>query len=96
MLLCDPKKRCAPPFRIVADDAGRPLADRLARDGTTGRLPAIMRAPRNCSGRAATALTLPAPKRPALTVDIARPTCTLCRFAWFENRIPLCNGWMPP
>jgi hypothetical protein len=47
MLLCDPKKRCAPPLRIVADDAARPLADRLARDGTTGRLPAIIRAPRN-------------------------------------------------
>src|SRR5579864_5442905 len=47
MLLCDPKKRCAPPLRIVADDAARPLADRLARDGTTGRLPAIILAPRN-------------------------------------------------
>lgn len=77
MLLCDPKKRCEPPFRIVAADAARPLADRLAREGTTGRLPAIMRAPRSCSRDAPTPFTRPAPKCPALTVDMARPICSL-------------------
>jgi len=49
-LLCtDPKKRSEPPLRTVDGAAARPLADRLARDGTTGRFPAIMRAPFNCS-----------------------------------------------
>lgn len=72
-LLCDPKK-CSEPLRTVDGAAARPLADRLARDGTTGRLPAIMRAPPNCSRVAAAAVTWPAPKRPALTVDIARET----------------------
>jgi hypothetical protein len=38
-----PKKRCAVPC-TVPGAAARPLADRLARDGTTGRLPVIMRA----------------------------------------------------
>jgi hypothetical protein len=38
-----PKKRCAVPC-TVAGAAARPLADKLARDGTTGRLPVIMRA----------------------------------------------------
>ena len=46
-LLCtDPKKR-SEPFRTVEGAAARPLADKLARVGTTGRLPAIMRAPFN-------------------------------------------------
>jgi hypothetical protein len=48
MLLRVPKKRCEPLLRIVEGAAARPLADRLERDGTTGRLPAIMRAPLNC------------------------------------------------
>lgn len=74
MLLCVPKKRCDPPLRIVEGAAARPLADRLARDGTTGRLPAIMCAPLICSRVAATALTRPAPNRLAPTVDIARKT----------------------
>jgi len=73
ILLCtDPKKRSGP-LRTVDGAAARPLADKLARDGTTGRLPAIMRAPFNCSRLAAPAVTRPAPKCPALTVDIARP-----------------------
>ena len=38
-----PKKRCAVPC-TVPGAAARPLADKLARDGTTGRLPVIMRA----------------------------------------------------
>jgi hypothetical protein len=47
-LLCaDPKKCCEPLLRIVDGAAARPLADKLAREGTTGRLPAIMRAPLN-------------------------------------------------
>ena len=63
MLLCaDPKKRSEPPLRTVDGAAARPLADKLARDGTTGRLPAIMRAPLICSRLAATALTRPVPK----------------------------------
>jgi hypothetical protein len=61
-LCTDPKKRSDPPLRIVEGAAARPEADRLAREGTTGRLPAIMRAPFNCSGLAAIALTWPAPK----------------------------------
>lgn len=77
VLLCDPKKRSEPPLRIVDEDAARPLADRLARDGTTGRLPAICRAPLICERVAAIALTRPAPKRPAPTVDIAPITCSL-------------------
>ena len=48
--------------------------DKLARDGTTGRFPAIMRAPLSCSCVAADAVTWPAPKRPAPTADIAPPT----------------------
>ena len=48
-LLCtEPKKRSEPPLRTVDGAAARPLAERLARDGTTGRLPAIMRAPFSC------------------------------------------------
>ncbi len=38
-----PKKRCAVPCTVPGAGA-RPLADKLARDGTTGRLPVIMRA----------------------------------------------------
>jgi hypothetical protein len=72
-LLCtDPKKRSEPPLRMVDGAAARPLADRLARDGTTGKLPAIMRAPLNCWRVTWEAATLPAPKRPAPTVDMAR------------------------
>jgi len=76
MLLCVPKKRCEPPFRIVEGAAARPLADKLARDGTTGKLPAIIRAPLNCSGRTATGLA-PAPNRPAFTAENAPPMWTL-------------------
>lgn len=72
MLLCVPKKRSEPPLRIVDGAAARPLADKLARDGTTGRLPAICRAPLICERVAATAVTRPAPNRLAPTVDIAR------------------------
>ena len=75
MLLCDPKNRCEPPFRIVEGEAARPLADKLAREGTTGRLPANMRAPLSWVPLAGIAATRPAPKRPALTVDRARPIC---------------------
>ena len=96
MLLCDPKKRSEPPLRIVAGEAARPLADKLARDGTTGKLPAIMCAPRNISGRAGIAVMRPPPKCPALTVDMPRPMCWSCMFAIFEKRSPLCSGWMPP
>jgi hypothetical protein len=39
-----PKKCWGPPLRIVDGAAGRPLADKLARVGTTGRFPVIMRA----------------------------------------------------
>jgi hypothetical protein len=34
---------------MVEGDAGRPLADKLARVGTTGILPVIIRALLNCS-----------------------------------------------
>ena len=77
-LLCAvPTKRCEPVLRTVDGAAARPLADKLAREGTTGKLPAIMRAPRNCALVAAEALTGPAPKRPAFTVDRARLTWLL-------------------
>jgi len=69
-----PKKCCGPPLRIVDGAAGRPLADKLARVGTTGRFPVIMRAFLNWLCVAATAVALPAPKRSALTVERARPT----------------------
>lgn len=76
ILLCaDPKKRSLPPLRIVDGAAPRPLADRLARVGTTGRLPAIMRAPPNCWRVTATGLIGPPPNFPAPTADIPRPTC---------------------
>lgn len=71
--LCDPKNRSEPPLRTVEAAAARPLADKLARDGTTGRLPAIMCAPPSCARVAAIAVTRPAPKRPAPTVDMAPP-----------------------
>jgi hypothetical protein len=63
-LLCTwPKKRSDPPPRMVDGAAGRPLAERLPRDGTTGRLPAIMRAPPNCWRVIGIGLILPpAPK----------------------------------
>lgn len=84
-LLCvDPKNRCDPPLRTVDGAAARPLADKLARDGTTGKLPAIMRAPLICALLAGTAEMRPAPKCAALTVERARPTWSLCRFATFE------------
>jgi hypothetical protein len=44
-----PAKCCEPVLRIVEGAAARPLADKLARVGTTGTLPVIMRAPLNCS-----------------------------------------------
>lgn len=72
MLLCVPKKCWEPPLRIVDGAAARPLAERLACVGTTGRLPAIMCAPLICWRVAAIALTLPAPNCPACTVDMAR------------------------
>src|SRR6202011_3423377 len=78
LLRAEPTKCCAPTLRIVDGAAARPLADKLAREGTTGRLPAIMRAPLNCSRLAPTAVTRPAPKLPAFTVERARPTCTSC------------------
>jgi len=72
-LLCtDPKKRSEPPLRTVEGAAARPLADRLDRDGITGRLPAICRAPLNCSRVTATGLAPPVPKRFAFSVDTAR------------------------
>jgi hypothetical protein len=73
-LLCAVPKKCSDPLRTVDGAAARPLADRLARDGTTGRFPAIMRAPPNCACVAAAAVTRPAPKCPAFTVDRAPPT----------------------
>jgi hypothetical protein len=77
-LLCaEPKKRCDPPLRTVDGAAARPLADKLAWEGTTGRLPAIMRALLNCAWLAATAFTLPAPKCRASTVDMPRNTWLL-------------------
>jgi hypothetical protein len=69
---------------MVEAGAARPLADRLARVGKTGRLPAIIRAPLNCCGVAAEARTLPAPKWLAFTVDIAFPMRPLRKFDTFE------------
>lgn len=77
VLLCVPKKLREPPLRIVDVAAARPLADKLPRDGTTGRLPAICRAPLICARVAATAPTRPAPNRLAPTVDMARMMCSL-------------------
>jgi len=96
LLRADPMKCCEPALRIVDGAAARPLADKLAREGTTGRLPAIMRAPLICERFAAIADIRPAPKRSAFTADIARPMRSSWRFAMFEYRIPLCNGAMPP
>jgi len=62
LLWAEPTKCCEPVLRTVDGAAARPLADKLAREGTTGRLPAIMRAPLNCSRLAPTAVTRPAPK----------------------------------
>ncbi len=66
--------RCEPLLRTVEGAAARPLADKLACEGTTGKLPAIMRALLNCARLAATADTRPAPKRPAFTVEKALAT----------------------
>jgi hypothetical protein len=96
-LLCtDPKKRSEPPLRTVDGAAARPLAERLARDGTTGRLPAICRAPLNCSRVTATGLIPPAPKWFAFTVDMPRKMCSLWMLLMFENRVPSCSGPNPP
>jgi hypothetical protein len=95
-VFCVPKKRCAPALRMVEGAAARPLADKLACVGTTGRFPAIMRAPLSCSPVAATALTRPAPKCPAFTVDNARPMCGSLMCATLENRVPPCSGAKPP
>jgi hypothetical protein len=67
-----PKKRSDPPLRIVDGAAARPLADKLVRVGTTGKLPAIKRAPFNCCRVIGCGCILPPPKRPASTVDMAR------------------------
>jgi hypothetical protein len=96
LLRADPTNRCEPALRIVDGAAARPLADKLACVGTTGRLPAIMRAPLICARFAAIADIRPEPKRSAFTADIARPTRWSWRFARFEYRIPLCSGAMPP
>lgn len=97
ILLCaEPTNRCDPPPRMVDGAAARPLADKLAREGTTGRLPAIMRAPLNCARLAPTAVTRPAPKRPASTVESARPTWKSCILATFEYLDPPCSGAKPP
>ena len=47
------EKAIRPPLRIVEGAAARPLTERLARDGTTGKFPAIIRAPLICSREAA-------------------------------------------
>ena len=80
----DPKKCCEPPLRIVEGEGARPLADKLACVGSTGKLPAIMRAPFNCCELAAIARTRPAPKWLALTADIAFPIRPLRKFATLE------------
>jgi hypothetical protein len=58
------------PLRIVDPAAGLPLADKLPREGTTGRLPAIMRAPLNCWRVAATGRIRPPAKPRAFTLDM--------------------------
>ena len=47
--LCVPKKCRELLLRMVEGAAARPLADKLAREGTTGKLPVIMCALLNCS-----------------------------------------------
>ena len=81
---------------MVDGAAARPLADRLARDGTTGKLPAIRRAPPNCCRVTATGRILPVPKCPALTVDMPRKTWLSWMLRMFENRFPPCSGAIPP
>src|ERR1700683_5096143 len=81
---------------MVEGAAARPLADKLARVGTTGMLPVIMRAPLNCAWVAATAVVLPAPNFPAETVDSAPPTCASLICATFEYAVPACKGATPP
>lgn len=78
------KKRCEPPLRTVEAAAARPLADKLACVGRTGRFPAIIRAPLSCCGVALMARTLPAPKWLAFTADIALPMRPLRKFATLE------------
>lgn len=57
-----PKKRFDPVLWIVEGAAARPLADKLARVGMTGKLPCIMRAPRICADVAAIGRPFLAPK----------------------------------
>jgi hypothetical protein len=71
-------------LRTVEGAAARPLADKLACVGNTGRLPAIMRAPLSCCGVAPMARTLPAPKWLAFTADMALPMRPLRKFATLE------------
>src|ERR1700692_1712661 len=55
-----------------------------------------MRDELNCAGGAAIARVRPAPKCPAPTVESALPTCGSLMCARFENRVPPCNGAIPP
>src|SRR5580700_547306 len=81
---------------MVEGSAALPLADKLARVGTTGILPVIMCALLNCACVAAVAVTLPAPNRPAPTDDTAPAICASLMCATFENSVPPCSGAIPP
>jgi hypothetical protein len=94
--LCVPKKCCDPLLRMVEGAAARPLADKLARVGTTGMFPVIMRALLNCACVAATAVVRPAPNFPAPTVETALLMCASLMCARFENWVPACSGAIPP
>lgn len=93
--LCVPKKCCGAPLWMVEAAAALPLADRLARAGTTGMLPVIMCALLNCAWLAAIAEVRPDPKSRAPTVESPRLTRASLMWATFEKPRPR-SGPIPP
>ena len=91
-----PKKCCAPP-RVVDGLAARPLADKLARVGVTGRFPVMAWAPPSISRLTGVAATRPWPKRPAGTLENAlRMRSLFIAMRTLEKRSPPCRGPHPP
>ncbi len=91
------KRWFCPPLGIVEEAAGRPLALRLCRVGTTGRLPFTKCAFCIIWLLARWIGACPWPKRFAGTVEMAlrkRGSFTACRR--FEYIVPPCRGAMPP
>ena len=91
------KKRCCwPPRAIVPALAGRLLAERACRVGTTGRFPVMTCPSLNSCGFTGVAATRPVPKRSAGTVETAwRRRVSVLTNRRFEYRLPRWSGANP-